>query len=304
MSPDGSKVLVDWQFVIHNEGLGPKCYNKDFTLTGSTWSVKNDATHWCWAQMRNGNLAVVSQNNENDHVQVYDVVAGRSYYILDFADNMGWDSGFHFFNTGKPGWAGMYTISSPYDSTHAYWDYDQIYLMELKENGRIWRVTFSQHKYTGDYFDEGHAQMDWHDTCTKLWFNANWRGTDNAEVYRVDLPEHWYEDLEGLPYTDTAPPAVSTAIVNSGDIKVVGSSESKGVIYPGGKAQIYFKGTAAGKYTCMIFKLNGQLVWQSTMGNISEGIFEWLPGDAAQGGYVAVIKGPGFNIKKKIAVRR
>ncbi len=198
VAPDGSKVLVDWQYVPHNRGKGPVAYNLDFTTTGSPWPVKNDATHWCWAQMRNGDLAVVSQNNETDRMQVCDVATGEKYNIMAHK-SMGWNCGFHFFNTGKPGWAGMYTISTP--NSHSSWAYDQIYLIELKADGRIFRVTFSQHIYKGDYFDEGHAQMDWHLTGTKLWFNSNWRGISNAEVYRVDLPEHWYEDLEGLPYT-------------------------------------------------------------------------------------------------------
>ena len=94
--------------------------------------------------------------------------------------------------------------------------------------------------------------------------------------------------------------------ISSGGIIVIGSTKNRGVINPdqGDTAKIYFNGSQTGKYECRIFTLNGELIWQSTQDNVSSGIFEWIPGNIASGGYIASVRGPGLNEKKKIAILR
>lgn len=122
-----------------------------------------------------------------------------------------------------------------------------------------------------------------------------------------------YNDNERSAYTDevsavTLVDAVAVALDFKGDydMKVVGSTESRGAVNPdkGETARIYFRATDMGRYECRIFLLTGELVWQDTKENVSQGMFEWLPKDMASGGYIVQIKGPGFNMRKKIAVIR
>jgi hypothetical protein len=94
--------------------------------------------------------------------------------------------------------------------------------------------------------------------------------------------------------------------VHAGEARIVGSADGRGTINPdkGDAALIYFKGTGTGTYECRIFTLTGELVWQDTLNQVQEGVFKWIPKDVSSGGYVVLIKGPGINIKKKLAVLR
>jgi hypothetical protein len=76
--------------------------------------------------------------------------------------------------------------------------------------------------------------------------------------------------------------------INGNEIKIIGSSSGRGTINPdkGETARIYFKGSGTGTFECRIFSLTGELVWQNSMDNISQGMFEWMPKNMASGGYV------------------
>jgi hypothetical protein len=95
-------------------------------------------------------------------------------------------------------------------------------------------------------------------------------------------------------------------LVTTGEIRIVGSSKWRGVINPdeGETAKIYFKGSNVGKFEVKIFTLTGELVWEQSMDNVSEGMFEWSPKNVASGGYIVYLKGPGVNVNKKIAILR
>jgi hypothetical protein len=89
-----------------------------------------------------------------------------------------------------------------------------------------------------------------------------------------------------------------------GEIKVIGSVSGRGAINPdkGETAKIFFKANDTGKVELRIFTLTGELVWETTMDNVKEGAFEWVPRNIASGIYIAHIKGPGINTKKRIAI--
>jgi hypothetical protein len=95
-------------------------------------------------------------------------------------------------------------------------------------------------------------------------------------------------------------------IVQTGQMRVIGPAARKGIINPdlGDTAKIYFKGSSNGTYECSIFDLGGHLVFQESKTDLKMGMFEWAPKGMASGGYIVVIKGPGFNQTKKIAVIR
>ncbi len=92
--------------------------------------------------------------------------------------------------------------------------------------------------------------------------------------------------------------------VTSGEARVIGSTAGKGTINPakGETAKIEFKGTGTGKFSCKIFNLSGDILWEQEQDNISEGTFEWVPGNIASGIYVVYIEGPGLKLHKKVAI--
>jgi hypothetical protein len=92
----------------------------------------------------------------------------------------------------------------------------------------------------------------------------------------------------------------------AGNALVVGAAEYRGAINPGRgqDALIYFQGSDSGRFVCRIYDLAGDLVWEDALDGVVEGVFRWPARDAASGGYIAVIKGPGINVLKKIAVVR
>jgi hypothetical protein len=57
-----------------------------------------------------------------------------------------------------------------------------------------------------------------------------------------------------------------------------------------------------GKFTCRIFTLAGEIVYEETKSSISEKRFEWIPTDIASGIYIASVEGSGIKIYKKVAV--
>jgi hypothetical protein len=94
------------------------------------------------------------------------------------------------------------------------------------------------------------------------------------------------------------------ANVPVGDVKIIGPAETRGVVCPsrGDCAKIQFNSSAQGMFECKIFDLSGKLVYETSMNNVCAGTFEWFPKDVHSGGYIAEIKGPGIDVKKKIAV--
>ena len=98
----------------------------------------------------------------------------------------------------------------------------------------------------------------------------------------------------------------SDSLAIPGEILVLGSTKNRGVINPdqGDTAKIYFKGSGVGRFDCMIYSLNGELIWQQSEDNVNEGKFEWTPRGMASGCYIAYVKGPGLSSKKKVEVIR
>jgi hypothetical protein len=91
-----------------------------------------------------------------------------------------------------------------------------------------------------------------------------------------------------------------------GEIKIIGSASGQGTINPdrGDTAKIFFKARDTGKVELRIFTLTGELVWETSMDNVKEGAFEWVPKNIASGIYIAQVKGPGINTRNRIAILR
>jgi PKD repeat protein len=154
-------------------------------------------------------------------------------------------------------------------------------------------------------------------------------GSNSASVETDDNGNYLFSDLpEGSSYTVTAVksgysfnPAsrsgellapidgwdfygTNFAALPEGEIKVIGSASGRGTIDPnrGETAKIFFKGNDIGRFELRVFSLSGELVWEASMDNVQEGAFEWAPKGIASGIYIAHIRGPGINTRKRIAL--
>jgi hypothetical protein len=65
----------------------------------------------------------------------------------------------------------------------------------------------------------------------------------------------------------------------SNEVKILGSTEGRGTINPdrGEKAQIMFNGREVGKYELRIFDLQGNMIKELSLSDVSRGVFEWFP---------------------------
>lgn len=113
--------------------------------------------------------------------------------------------------------------------------------------------------------------------------------------YTMRLYRYTFDDL----YT-------SLPDLSGGEIKIIGGRESKGAVNPdkGEKVKIDFKGTEIGEFTCKIFTLTGELVFEETKSDLKEERFSWIPEDFATGIYIVYVEGPGTKIYKKVAITR
>lgn len=104
--------------------------------------------------------------------------------------------------------------------------------------------------------------------------------------------------------TFTITPTLTPSLIKPGEIIVIGSAEGRGAVNPdqGQSAMIYFFAAQAGRVECRIFNLAGEIVWRAEQEDVHAGVFEWKAVETAPGIYIVLIKGPGLNAKKKIAI--
>ncbi len=134
----------------------------------------------------------------------------------------------------------------------------------------------------------------------ELFKNYLFAGTCNssgAHIWKVNVNQF---TIETTSVTSSSP------VGERGSIAVIGSEERKGVVNPdkGDSVVVSFKGNCPGKYTCRIFTLLGEIIYEESIDSISEGQFSWVPEGIASGVYVVYVKGPGVDIHKKVAILR
>jgi hypothetical protein len=112
------------------------------------------------------------------------------------------DIGLHVSGNSSqtPGWVLVSTYGSknpPPGNSHSWMD-NQLFMVELKANPRIWRIahtySYTALDYTGakNYFAEAFAAIN--RKGTKIYFGSNWyKATlpDYTETYQVILPDEW-----------------------------------------------------------------------------------------------------------------
>lgn len=101
----------------------------------------------------------------------------------------------------RPGWAVISVYGPTYPAVATAWDQHTIYMSELTTRRdpppRVWRVAHS-HTVRKGYSDDQFAKIN--RKGTKIWFGSGWGQFyspvgSQYDVYQVNLPSTWYQDL-------------------------------------------------------------------------------------------------------------
>ncbi len=193
MSMTGEYIVV--------ESTPAQVFNRDWSNGRTLPGVHG---HGDLALSKDGRDVLVTQDNSTDYVtMVYlDTLEEVNVMFIPFqSPEEGGVSyqGFHFSGNSikTPGWVLVSTYG--FSDTASYWSDGTLFLLELKENGRHFRVAHTNAKTSKvgdkDYWAEAFATIDRQGKY--VFWGTNWgiTGKDYADVYRVTLPENWYEDL-------------------------------------------------------------------------------------------------------------
>lgn len=168
--------------------------------------------HGGWAVDYRGDVVSVYQCNADDWIKAFNPETGEKIKII-YMGETGWHLNQHLARMSNPAMKGWALMSS-YGTTDTAWSYNQLFMLEIKpsvtssgssvpnaERPRIWRLGHTQGNYSGGYFSECFASVDMSGS-TILW-GTNWRGQDNLELYRMELPAHWHDVLDGQKVVDS-----------------------------------------------------------------------------------------------------
>ncbi|MBM4241201.1 MAG: hypothetical protein FJ150_06020 [Euryarchaeota archaeon] len=155
--------------------------------------------HCDFALDANEQEVLVYQDTSTDYISMADLATGKvtPLWQIDFTNAP--NKGFHFSGRAykQPGWVivGCYGVA-PNGLT---WMDNTIFAMELKPNGRVVRLAHHHSVYDAnqehDYWAEPHATAN--RDLTKILFTSNWgkTGTEQVEMYMIELPNDWISKL-------------------------------------------------------------------------------------------------------------
>lgn len=121
----------------------------------------------------------------------------------------------------KPGWAVFSTYTPNCDELDQLdnWGELSVWMVELTKRTdpapRIWRIAHTHTCRTG-YKDDPFAKIN--KKGTKIWFGTGWGESNYSDpkgpydVYQIDLPPTWYEDLKVIDNDPPLPPIGLTII--------------------------------------------------------------------------------------------
>jgi len=137
---------------------------------------------------------LVYQDIDTDHISMLDLASGAitPLWPIDFSQV---SVGLHFSGRAfqRPGWAVVSTYDG--DPVARTWMDDQVFVVELKPNGRVVRLAHTHSLVDEiqehDYWAEPHASAN-HD-LTRILFTSNWgrSGSEEVEMFLIDLPQGW-----------------------------------------------------------------------------------------------------------------
>jgi hypothetical protein len=156
--------------------------------------------HYDPALAADGREVVVYQDIDTDQISMLDLASGEitSLWDIDFSQT---SIGLHFSGLAydRPGWA---VVSTHDNDVGSYtWMDDQVFAIELRAGGRVARLAHTHSQVDPDqehdYWAEPHASVN-HD-FTRVLFTSNWgrSGTEQVDMYLIELAPDWIERLVG-----------------------------------------------------------------------------------------------------------
>lgn len=146
-----------------------------------------------------GREVIVYQDIDTDQIAMLDLESGAitPLWPIDFSHS---PIGFHFSGLAyeAAGWALVSTYSGGYPDAFTWMD-DQVFAVELVADGRVVRLAHSRSQVDPeqehDYWAEPHASVN--RDFSRVVFTSNWgrSGTEEVEMYLIDLPAGWIERL-------------------------------------------------------------------------------------------------------------
>jgi len=190
ISPLGDRVVVEWSWPSATIS-----YAIDF----SDPVLLGDDGHSDIGIDAEGNQVHVIKDDSYDVFAILDLKTGERTNLIDLPLTGSWDtaSGYHVSanNYERPGWA----VISTYGGDENTWPYYQVFLLELKENPRIYRIAHTHGQYTTTddrYWSETKATIN--RAGTRIYWDSNWgEPSGDVDTYQAVLPETWWEDLSG-----------------------------------------------------------------------------------------------------------
>lgn len=200
ISPSGQ-----WWTIVHSNTSAPE-YGFRFYLMSDVISGDMSkpvylptlsAGHNGWAYDKNGDEVLVYQDNKNDWFCSFNP---KTREVVQFAhySSFGWGMNQHIgriINTNQKGWA----LFSTYSRDESTWSYNQLFMVELTPNPRVWRIGCTMNRRwvsgtdVGGYFAEAFASIT--PKGDRVIWQSNWMGESNLELFAIDLPENWWSDL-------------------------------------------------------------------------------------------------------------
>jgi len=150
--------------------------------------------HSDFAMKADGTEVYFYQNEQTDYISMAGLATGAVTNIVKIScGGSPWHCpGVHFSgnNYDKPGW-GLVSTYHP----NGLWMDEQLFMVELKTNGRVWRLAHS-HSVGSDYWAQPHATIN--RRGTKVFWGSNWDNpSGTVDTYQLSLPEKWNEELAG-----------------------------------------------------------------------------------------------------------
>jgi hypothetical protein len=145
-----------------------------------------------------GREVLVYQDVDTDYISMLDLASGTisPLWPIDFSHT---PIGLHISGRASllPGWAVISTHDGD-PASHTWMD-DQVFAIEIKPEGRVVRFAHTHSLVDAsqehDYWAEPHASPN-HD-LTRILFTSNWgrSGTEEVEMYLIELPPAWSSQL-------------------------------------------------------------------------------------------------------------
>lgn len=141
-----------------------------------------------------GEEVLIFQDIWEDNISMLHLESGEVTVLfpIDFSHS---PIGFHFSGRAfqRPGWAVIATYSGAEPS--ATWMDDQVFLVELKKDGRVVRLAHTHsvvdQDMEHDYWAEPQASANL--DLTRIVFTSNWgrSGSEDVEMHMIILPSDW-----------------------------------------------------------------------------------------------------------------